>query len=100
MTKRKLVMGVIGLCVISFGLGAFYKPLSPCQKLEAKIQAAESFCEGVADDYSTEACAAQTDDEKLIIMCKSMIEPTVLVKCLDKARVNKMKNDLLNFCSG
>jgi hypothetical protein len=98
MQKKKMVMGFLFVSISSFIGGAVIRPLSPCQKLDSKISVAEQFCQKMSDDYAFQVCSPQTDDERVLKMCESMIQPVVLAKCLEKAEVPKMRNDLLNFC--
>lgn len=97
MARKNMVIGSI-ILALSFSMGAILKPLTPCQRLDAKIKATESLCGGIAREYANRSCGEQTDDERLVKMCVSVIEPQVIAKCMDTAEATQTRKDFLNFC--
>jgi len=98
MARKNMVIGGIFLVGVSFILGAIIRPLTPCQRLDAKIKATESLCSGIAKEYAERTCSEQTSDPETLTMCNNMIIPIVASKCLSTSEVTQMRQDLLNFC--
>lgn len=97
--KIVVILSAVGLGLVSFTAGVFYKPATPCQKLKGKIEVANQFCVQMSKDFAEEVCSQQTDDPKLLQVCESLMAPRVYINCLSRVGIEKMRTQEETFCS-
>lgn len=98
--KRPLVVAscLIGAAFIA-GLALLIKPKDPaCIRFQAKIDLAETFCDGLSQRAAQERCSALSESPDVMGQCMRVIVPAAHAGCMDYVNLQALKQEYKSLC--
>lgn len=98
--KRPLLVGICLLgSLLIVGLAMLLKPKDPaCVRFQAKLELAETFCNGLADRAARERCEAISDSPEIMGQCMRVIVPAAHSSCMSYLNTDGMKREYDGLC--
>ena len=101
LNQSLLVGGCILGCLMLAALAALFNHRDPaCSRLQARVDLAKRFCDGLAERAAQEKCSALVDaPEEVRGQCLRIIRPAAFSGCMDYLSLEAMERDLADTCT-
>lgn len=95
---RTVVVVIAGLSFVAL-IASVLAPRDPaCVKLEAKVELAQEFCEGLAERAATERCQEVAADEETLGQCFQVIVPAAFSSCMSYLNLGRLEREIKQVC--
>lgn len=100
MQKQPLVVGACLLgAVLILTIAASLRPADPaCVRLQARLDVARSFCDGLAERAADEKCAELGADPETRGACMRVVVPMATSSCLAYLNLERIKAEVGSVC--
>lgn len=92
------IVSGLGVCLVALVAGLMLPRDPACIKLEAKIEVAKGFCDGLAARTATERCGGLSDDPDILGQCMRIVIPGAHSACMDYLEIKRLKEEVGTLC--
>lgn len=100
MLKQPLVLGfcLLGALLIAIAAKFTQTDSRVCDKMEAKLELAKEFCDGLALRAANERCSQLADDQEVMGQCMRVIVPAAHSSCMSYLNLERLKQQHGSLC--
>jgi hypothetical protein len=100
MLKQPLVVAfcLLGAALIALGVKLTETDSRVCDKMEAKLELAKEFCDGLALRAANERCAQVAEDQEVMGQCMRVIVPAAHSSCMNYLNLERLKQQHASLC--
>ncbi len=98
---EKIRTGVVMVAGVAFValIASVLAPRDPaCVRLQAKVELAQEFCEGLAERAATERCQELAPDEETIGQCFHVVVPAAFSSCMNYLNLGRLEREIKQVC--
>jgi hypothetical protein len=97
---KKKLLGMLALLLLGGLGGSLLKGQKhpPCIRMEAKLELANEFCDGLALRAANERCSQVSEDPDVMGQCMRVIVPAAHSSCMSYLNLERLKQQYASLC--
>lgn len=92
-----VIVSIMGALVIFGALKLNKEPA--CVRIQAKVELAEEFCDGLAERAARERCQSLSEDVDVMGQCMRIVVPAAHSSCMGYLNMERLRQQSKDLCS-
>jgi len=98
MKKGGIAVVLSGLAAVALFMASGLKREPACVRIQAKLELAKEFCDGLAEKAAKERCSSLSDDVDVMGQCMRVIVPSAHSACMSYINMERLSQQSKELC--